>query len=603
MKNTVFYIAVILMFISLHTGVNNRLPETLVLFYSGALALFALTAVRIKAYGHTNRAAFFLISVLVLSFFLRYGWQGNPYGTYRLYVLAVLWALFFPFSAALSGNKRNVRLFVRVVLCTVALEAGWGIAQSVGITANSDPMFPVGGSLGNPGAYAGYLAAVAPLVLSLLLTCRRSKKAENTCYVLAALFIFILYLLVITRSRGAWIAGGAGCLCVYAYRYGLPYCRRNFFRKKAVKITAVIFLAGVVTMAGFGMYKMKEDSALGRVLVWKTALSVPHENLFVGNGPDYFESCYGKWQAAYFESNGGTGRERQIAGYVTTAYNEFLETGLEQGILVVLLVVAVLALATVKGWKNLSTVGLGAKASVVSVCVLAGCSYPLKVLPTALYLVFCLAVVFHENRKFPVAGLPVTGVAAAAVWLSAGVLLTGGLSNAYGYYLLKQGQRQVMAGNPKAAIAFYKRAEKRLAGNGVFHFYFGSAYFLAGENTQALRELDLSCRLCANPNSFILSGNVSLAAGKPDEAVKAYRVAAYMQPSRLYPKYLLAKAFTAIGDARNAAFWASGVLATPEKVPTTAAREMKDEMRALLAELPPGDTDFLLLTNPEKARR
>lgn len=55
-----------------------------------------------------------------------------------------------------------------------------------------------------------------------------------------------------------------------------------------------------------------------------------------------------------------------------------------------------------------------------------------------------------------------------------------------------------------------------------------------------------------------------------------------------------------MGDVRNAAFWASGVLAAPEKVPATAAREMKDEMRALLARLPLEDTDLLLLTNPEK---
>lgn len=591
MKATVFHIAVLAVFISLHFGIAVRLPETLFLFYSCALALFALTAVRIKAYGPANRAVFFLVAAIVLSFSLRYGLQGNPYGTYRLYALSVLWVLFFPFSAAIRNNKRNLRFFVCVILCTVVLETGWGLAQSVGITANSNSLFPVGGSMGNPSAYAGYLAAVAPLILSLLLTYRRSKKSENACYALSALLIFILYLLVIAKSRGAWIAGGAGCLCVWGYRYARPRFRMSFFRKKAVKIPAVILLASLLTVAGFGIYKMKEDSALGRVLVWKVALSTPHENRLWGNGTDYFESCYGKWQADYFETNGGTAKERQIAGYVTTAYNEFLETGLEQGILVALLTGVLLAQATTKGWKGLSTVGLGAKASVISVCVLMCCSYPMKVLPVALYLVFCLAVVCCKKREFPAAGSRTTEVVMVAVWLSAGVFLTGGLPNAYGYYLLKQGQRQVMDGNLQAGIAFYKRAENRLACNGVFHFYFGSAYWLAGENAKAIEELAVSCRLCSNPNSFILLGNACLAAGMPHEAVKAYRVAACMEPSKLYPKYLLAKAFAGTGDGRNAAFWASGVLATNEKVITTAAREMKEEMRLLLLQLSPGDSE------------
>lgn len=72
------------------------------------------------------------------------------------------------------------------------------------------------------------------------------------------------------------------------------------------------------------------------ILVWKVTLSTPHPHasLLWGNGIGYFESQYGKWQADYFREKEGTEKERHIAGYVTTAYNEFLELGLEQGIIV-----------------------------------------------------------------------------------------------------------------------------------------------------------------------------------------------------------------------------------------------------------------------------
>ena len=121
---------------------------------------------------------------------------------------------------------------------------------------------------------------------------------------------------------------------------------------------------------------MKEDSALGRILVWKVTLSTPHPHasLLWGNGIGYFESQYGKWQADYFREKEGTEKERHIAGYVTTAYNEFLELGLEQGIIVTACIAALLVMATGTGWKNLSTIELGAKASIVSITILMFCS-------------------------------------------------------------------------------------------------------------------------------------------------------------------------------------------------------------------------------------
>ena len=145
---------------------------------------------------------------------------------------------------------------------------------------------------------------------------------------------------------------------------------------------------------------MKEDSALGRILVWKVTLSTPHPHasLLWGNGIGYFESQYGKWQADYFREKEGTEKERHIAGYVTTAYNEFLELGLEQGIIVTACIAALLVMATGTGWKNLSTIELGAKASIVSITILMFCSYPLKVLPTTLYLMFCLSVALYGKN-------------------------------------------------------------------------------------------------------------------------------------------------------------------------------------------------------------
>lgn len=69
------------------------------------------------------------------------------------------------------------------------------------------------------------------------------------------------------------------------------------------------------------------------------------------------------------------------------------------------------------------------------------------------------------------------------------------------------------------------------------------------------------------------------------KAAEAYKTAVYMQPSKLYPKYLLAKLYEAADDYGNAGEWAAEILAAEEKVPTTAAKEIKEEMMTLLKQV------------------
>lgn len=109
--------------------------------------------------------------------FLRYV-SGNIYGTYRLYTMAVLWILFFSFYAAQSLPGKNRRFLAWVVIATVAVETVLGIAQSIGLLENSDPQFIIGGSMTNPGAYAGYLGVTAPLILSLLVSYKKTNGSR-----------------------------------------------------------------------------------------------------------------------------------------------------------------------------------------------------------------------------------------------------------------------------------------------------------------------------------------------------------------------------------------------------------------------------------------
>lgn len=273
---------------SLHAGINDRLPETLFIFYAGAF-LFAVVslATTINMRLRLN-LTFGIISFFVTNLIIGYLWQGNSFGSYRLYTAAMLWLLFFSFSAQLQGNRLYANLIARIIIFTVAIEVLWGLAQSIGLVDNSEQLFPTGGSLGNPGAYAGYLAVTSPLLLSFLLAYKKNKKHENTCYALLAMLVFSFYLLLATKSRGAWIACTLGCMSVLLYKYAASLSL--FPTSKKVKFAVTGSIAILIIAGGFFLYKFKENSAFGRLLVWKVTTHTSHKNLLAGNGIGYFEA-------------------------------------------------------------------------------------------------------------------------------------------------------------------------------------------------------------------------------------------------------------------------------------------------------------------------
>ena len=530
---------------------------------------------------HGIAAAMFIF----LSLIIRFLFQGNPYGTYWIYVLLSCWLLFLILIILFNQDRGKIKSIAGIFIFTCIIELILGFAQLFGQIDSNNEYFILGGSFGNPNVYGGYLSVVSPLILSLLLTYRRNKKAENLCYILAGCLILIIYMVTMSRSRGAWLACGLGCMFVLVRHYSLIKKVKRLLRTTTRKIVAIVCITVLVCAGSYALYQWKADSAFGRLLVWKITLSCqssPYGNtLSYGNGISYLEANYGKKQAEYFIHNGETEAERYVADYVTCAYNDFLEIATEQGQIIMLMFVFVLLLGIFRKTTGKSALLVGAQASVAAIVVLMCVSYPLKVPAIYLYLVFCLAVIFHAQKaigQWPVKwlkwGLPVIALLIA---------ITGSY-NIYGYYLLNKGEAFVFKGQLDKGLGAYQKAEPVLKNNGIFHFYYGSALSMKGEYKAAVKELELSVGKSSNPNSFILLGNTYKELRQFDKAKENYLVAINMIPSRLYPKYLLAKLLIESHEYEEAEKWANEILNTKEKTPTTAAKEIKEEMETFLKE-------------------
>ncbi|GHT21769.1 hypothetical protein FACS189430_02400 [Bacteroidia bacterium] len=461
------------------------------------------------------------------------------------------------------------------------LESLLGFGQLTSFIGNADANFRLGGSFGNPGAYAGYLAVVAPLILSALLTYHRLKKAENIHYILYACMIFIMYMLFLAKSRGAFLAFGLGCFWVLNNRFAILDKIGSRLNTGWRKMLATLSIILMVSAGGYILYQLKADSAFGRTLVWKITAAAPHDHLLAGNGAGYFEANYGKWQSTYFAQSGGTEAERYVADYVTCAYNEFIATALEQGIPACVLMAALIFLAFRQKSKNNSALAAGAKASLAAIVVLMCVSYPFNILPVYLYFVFCLAVIFYNPSGFCLK-MKRMAVSQWIVCLLAALIFAAGVYHLYGVHHLRKGQQQVFANQPHEAVKHYEKAALILKNSGIFHFYYGSALALTQQYSASAAELEASVKTSSNPHSYIMLGNVYKELGRTEAAKQAYLTAVYMTPSKLFPKYLLAKLLADASEPDEAAKWAQEIIAAKEKIPTTAAKEIKEEMKLLL---------------------
>jgi tetratricopeptide (TPR) repeat protein len=585
--NTAIKIVLGVLFISLHLNTQSLLVESYAIFYLSVLcALLLAVFAKIKEPAKINAGHW---PVMCFSFFLflHFLISGNPYGGLETYSVLICWVLFFVFSFFFFHDGKIIQWGTWFVILTVAIEILLGFAQLLGFINNNDEYFSLGGSFGNPNAYGGYLAVVSPLVLSLFLAYHRIRKAEHLYYMLGIIFIFTLFMLSMSRSRGACLASALGCIFVLNRERNLWQKVKHTLKSPVQKGIAVISVVCMLSAGSFLLYQLKADSAFGRVLVWKVIATTPHDHLLLGNGSGYVEANYGKWQAAYFAAGKGSDAERYVADYVTCAYNEPIEMILEHGFVGLFLLAGLFYVALRQKKVRDSSLVSGAKASLVALIVLMLISYPLKITSVYLYFVFCLAVIFYPAQKQKSTSIqPVTflfGKWARWTFLLFIPLILAGIYRLYGYYQLKEGQKQVFSGQIDRGIEAYTKAAAILQNDGIFHFYYGSALSLQKRPEECVKELEASIEKSSNPNSYILLGNSYKELGKFEAAKESYLMAIHILPVKLYPKYVLTKLLIEKEEYGEAGKWAQEILQTKEKVATTAAKEIKAEMQRFLS--------------------
>jgi len=524
---------------------------------------------------------FSIIDVFSLIWVFYILWNGffhqMPF-SHRFYELLGL-IVFYILVRQVDPSKQWILL--TAMLLGGAIQAVYGNLQLWGYYPSHHILFRITGSFYNPGPFAGYLSGVFPIALSFCLFKMRPLIIRWIAFF--ALMVILLILLP-SQSRASWTAVVLSSSVLLIARY--PVMKWIKKQSRLLRGLMLLSVCVLISMGIFGFFQLKTDSVNGRFLIWKVTSTMIAEHPVNGVGFDRFKANYMIGQAAYFEQMTQS-PETMFASDVNFAFNEFLQHTAENGLVGLALMLTLLFVAFRVSVEPFNVLAVIAKAGIIGIAVFSFFSYPAQILPIKMTLTFYLACLasISEKRVFqplralyiPLKCFLITG-AIASVLL--GVNHLSIFQKAWNSW--QWAYRVYATGNYAGSLPDYEKAWPVLKTNGDYLTHYGKALCMAGEFKRALPVLQQAVLFF--PNTVVLTtlGDSYKALGKPDEAEQSYLIAWYMNPSRFYPKYLLAKLYDETGQIEKAKSIARNLLYKEVKINSKAIDEIREEMELIL---------------------
>ncbi len=415
--------------------------------------------------------------------------------------------------------------FSIIAVCTV--EAVYSLLQLYGVLPSLHGIFKVTGSFYNPGPLGGFIAVSIPILLHKIFESDTNKTAKHILY--TALIINAIAL-PSTLSRTAWIAAIISTIYISVGNGKLVGVQAALpaYIKIRPKYLLLIFTFFCIVGAVF-LWHIKRDSALGRLLLWKiSALAIADAPIF---GSDNFAAAYGAAQEKYFANNDASISEKLAAGAPDYAFNEYLQIGVEYGLLVLIFEVLILGLIIRKSYRE-KTFGLSG--ALIAIMVFAFASYPLH-LPVfvAVAILIFFGIIINNSRKIFAISVPIAVVLFSSFNLSS--------LNQKSQNVAQWGRMQILYRNKcyGDVVNRYSTIYDAMSWNPRFVYEYGHSLYKTKEYEAAIPILENDAHNSADPMILNIIGECHQALQQYDDAETYYLRAANRIPSRLYPHYLL----------------------------------------------------------------
>jgi O-antigen polymerase len=446
-----------------------------------------------------------------------------------------------------------------------------------------------GGTLGNADALGSYLAPLAVVGVGM-----RSPKGHNGYFpkylrhLGTIAVLLIIALLPATRERASWLAFAGG----FAFH---KVAWRGLFRENqgqqnawAKKCSIVAGFLALVIVTGFLLYKMKPESADGRVLIWKTSATMFLANPLVGIGVDRFGVDYDSYQANYFQSGQGTERDQMLADHTLSAHNELIQILVEVGSIGGSLVVAFFVFALRSPPCNgARTIGLTrvVTAALVAFLMTSLFSISARILPSLLNATIFLSIISGQlstaTHPLLIQAKWTKALSPLILIVACGLLWRGHALNTW-LTCTRDAEIAQEARHFAQADSLFACAGTSGVESGRTEFLRGSLFVQEGNISGAVTMLERARDHFNDPHLWILLGHAFESVRSYAQAEYCYERASNIVPAQIYPKYVMMQMYIGKRDFRSAIKEAQRIRAQPVKVASVAITEMKEEARLII---------------------
>lgn len=497
-----------------------------------------------------------LISVWIAYVILHGTFMAETFESYRTYYLCVTLAM----AVVLVKMQRKAMLIREniemglLVICFIHII--YIIGQWTGVTDSGNAFFEITGSNENPTVTALYLVGCLPMLISRM----RLSKSGMLYVLLSCMSIISIWGL---RCRTAYIglAMEIAIMMIMALRRKSSSIKWNVYN---ISLTVFVLLL-FVSVAGTKMYGMKKDSADGRLLIWKLSAEMIAANP-AGYGYGLFEKNYNLYQADHFSGHEHSGTERRNADFVYVPYNDYLEHGVEGGIvgmgfLAVFYVVMIRKAVLADDRKSAAVFGAFAVMSLFNFVYTS-------IQPWFLIICHSSFVAKQEAyEEIPKRNPVYTNV----LWLMPVVFV------AYKIYGFTDAQislcriRTQACSNYSAVEHKYKELETNIGTSEIYWSSRANNAFKAELYEDALVNIHKARLYSSQPALFAMEYSCLRCLGNESDAVSILDTMSYMLPQKLSVKYMLMKHYIHIGNLKKARHYADDILSTGTKVESDEA--------------------------------
>jgi O-antigen ligase len=430
-------------------------------------------------------------------------------------------------------------------------------------------------------------------------------------YIPIIALISIAVVLPASQSRASWLAVLGSSVYLLAIKYPVQQKLKLLNLSSGRKIILLLFAVSIILSGLAGMYLFKKDSANGRTLIWKVTLKMIADHPLVGTGTNGFKANYMDYQAIYFMTHPDN-NEAMLAGDTNYAFNEFLQQTAEHGavgalLLVFIFISAFLINPTKKNEKIFENSNQQnsllkekqfvaiSKAILLSIFIFSMFSYPAQILPIKISLIIALAYLSNNQKNLFSISPPSRNKELPPFSIYVGkvlVLCIIAVSVVYGVRFLKTQANALKdwkfayvlysTGSYEISTKEYEKVMPVFASNGDFLTNYGKALSMAGEHENAVKILHEAAKYYPNTVVYTALGDSFKATHQNKNAETAYQHAWHMNPSRFYPKYLLAKLYNETGQNEKAVLTATELLQKHVKIESTAIEEIRTEMLEII---------------------